>query len=274
MPPTRSPFQIKELAFQTRFAAELLKAYNAFMGTVPRIEAMVQEARTLAQEARNQLARVQNLPKGEKGDSVRGPQGPQGKEGREGYSPIKGKDYFTESEILEVAKRAATFVLTPEDGKDAEIDYDTVVKMVYEKMKEEGYLMEEITGVRNEVASYRSQLAGKIYGKNTWARGAGDTIAAGTNITITTDEDGNKVISAQGGTGGAQIATETVTATDAGGNNVNIDLTQLANAWTSIELVIRNGVIQNQSKWSIVGDTLTLTGAVSTNDFQIQYVYA
>lgn len=74
--------------------------------------------------------------------------------------------------------------------------------------------------------------------------------------------------------GGANVATDTVTATDAGGNTVDIDLTQLSHPWTTVQMVIRNGAIQNKNKWSIAGDVLTLTGAVPTNDFQVQFTYA
>lgn len=76
-----------------------------------------------------------------------------------------------------------------------------------------------------------------------------------------------------GGGGSANIFTEAVTATDAGGNNVNIDLTQLTYSWTLIQNVFRNGNLTDKNKWSILGDTLTLTGAVATNSFQITYNY-
>ena len=91
------------------------------------------------------------------------------------------------------------------------------------------------------------------------------------SVSIVGDQ-ANIIISATSG-GGVNIDTQTVTATDAGGNNVDIDLTQLNNAWTSIQVVWRNGSAQDRSKWSIVGDNLTLTGAVSTNSYQIQYTY-
>jgi len=73
--------------------------------------------------------------------------------------------------------------------------------------------------------------------------------------------------------GSSNLATEEVTATDAGGNNVDIDLTQLAHAWTTIQLVTRNGQILDQNRWSVAADVLTVTGAVTTNSFQVQYTY-
>lgn len=74
--------------------------------------------------------------------------------------------------------------------------------------------------------------------------------------------------------GSANIKTETVTATDAGGNNVEIDLTQLSESWQTIELVFKNGQLQDKNKWDPpVGDILTLQGAVPSNSFQLQYTY-
>lgn len=258
--PIKDP-RLKELAFQTRFAAELLKAYNAFMEGVTKVERLVQEAKDTAKLANEQLSRIHQLPRGPQG--IQGPRGVPGPAGKDGYSPS----------IEEITGAVMRLVRIPKDGKDGkDADEEKIVKMVVKELKKQKIpLKEDFEGMRSEISSYRHQLAGKHYGKDTWARGGGDTVIAGTNVTIVPNENGQKVISANGG--GSSILTETVTATDAGGNNVNIDLTQLSQPWTSIQMVIRNGVIQNQSKWSIVGDTLTLTGAVTTNDFQIQYIY-
>lgn len=69
--------------------------------------------------------------------------------------------------------------------------------------------VEHIPGLKNEITSYRSQLAGKKYGVDTWVRGGGDIVLAGTNVTIS-DVAGKKVISASGGSGFTTLdATET-----------------------------------------------------------------
>lgn len=95
----------------------------------------------------------------------------------------------------------------------------------------------------------------------------------GKYVRVNSTEDGLEYASGTGGGGGsASIATETVTATT-NGSGVDIDLTQLDEAWGTIQMVIRNGSVQDRSKWSINGDTLTLTGAVSSNSFQIMYSF-
>ncbi len=161
---------------------------------------------TTAQEVRDQAERIKKLPKGDKGDK-----------GEPGYTPIKGKDYFDgkNGESIDpviVAEIAANLITKPKDGKDAP-GLDSIVTAVVSTLKETDALGvdKKVEGVRTEVASYRNQLAGKAYGKDTSVRGGGDTVAPGTNVTITTNSDGAKVINATGGSG-----TGTVTQVDTG----------------------------------------------------------
>lgn len=91
------------------------------------------------------------------------------------------------------------------DGKDAVVDYDRIFKDITQKLK-----VEHIPGVKAELDSFSHQLAGKKYGTDTWARGGGDTVQAGSNVTITTNADGRKVISSTGGGGGTQVYNEVV----------------------------------------------------------------
>lgn len=79
------------------------------------------------------------------------------------------------------------------DGKDAQVDYNKIIGLIKKSLK-----VNDIPGLRGEIDSYRNQLAlsGKVYGKDTWARGGGDTVKAGTGVTITPNGDGQKVISA------------------------------------------------------------------------------
>lgn len=227
-------------------------------------------------------------------------------------TPVKGVDYFDEDDVevlvREAAIRAAPLVERPEDGKDSKPE--DVAKLLKkdpafqkaikgEKGDEGGPdtgtdIVKKITDLKgDERLSYkalkdRPDIAG---GSKTPGGGGGQDVAVydettlltsvlkqlqfvGAGVTAVQINDGVIVVTIPGNSGGANIATEAVTATDAGGNNVNIDLTQLAHAWSTVEFVSRNGAIQDRTKWSIVGDTLTLTGAVSTNSFQVQYTYA
>lgn len=121
-------------------------------------------------------------PRGPKGDFVVGPEGPQGPEGKQGP---KGESIMGP--------------MGPEGrpGKDAKPE--EVVQMIKEKKL---LKMEHIDGLNETIASYRNQLAGKHYGTAA-VRGGGDTVTAGSNVTITTNANGQKVISASSGGVGA-----------------------------------------------------------------------
>lgn len=83
------------------------------------------------------------------------------------------------------------------------IDHTKIAEVVIETLiKDKKLKPEHIAGLPNELASYRNQLAGKHYGSDTMVRGGGDTVAAGSNVTITT-VNGVKTISANasGGSG-------------------------------------------------------------------------
>lgn len=150
-------------------------------------------------KAVNRLTEVQ--------DGIRFIQGKDGSDGRDGKDadeekmiqrilsairqPIDGETPVVDYDriVSDVRK-----LIEVKDGKDATVDYDRILNDVKEKLT-----IDHIPGVRGEMDSYRNQLAGQVYGKDTWARGGGDTVKQGTNITITTNKDGQKVISSTGG---------------------------------------------------------------------------
>lgn len=233
-------FELKQLAFQTRFAAEVIKAHNAFLEKIPEIKQTVDEARALSNEARTQLSRIQKLPKGEKGDSIRGPQGI---EGRPGKTPVKGKDYLTDKEIQEIARRASAMILLPADGKDAEVDYDLILEKTFEMLKDKDYLKEDIEGIRKEMTSYRNQMAMRQAGQH----GGGTTVSAGTNITLTPLPDGTTRIDATGsGTG----TVDSVVA----GTGISVDATDPANP------IVSSTITQYTDALARAAISLTTTG--------------
>lgn len=56
--------------------------------------------------------------------------------GNDGYTPVKGKDYFTEQEIQELKESIAALIPTPKDGEDAVVDYDYILGQIYLKVVE------------------------------------------------------------------------------------------------------------------------------------------
>lgn len=117
-----------------------------------------------------------------------------------------------------IAQKAAKIAIgkikipKPDPAKPVKnVDPKDVAAFVIETIKKDKPLkMEHIADLLGEIASYRSQLAGKHYGENTQIRGGGDVVTAGSNVTITTDANGKKVISSSGGSGFTVLAaTET-----------------------------------------------------------------
>ncbi len=158
---------------------------------------------------------IKNLPKGDKGDT---PQIDYAKIVKTVLSSIRvpedGKTPDEEVIVEKIAKR----IRQPEDGKtpiineskivdrvlklmppvtapSPEIDHEVLADIVVQKIADgKKFKVEHVSGLKEEVASYRNQLAGKVYGKDTWARGGGDTVAAGSGIAISTDTNGKVVI--------------------------------------------------------------------------------
>lgn len=84
---------------------------------------------------------------------------------------------------------------------------------------------------------------------------------------------GVATVNGSGGGVGANVATEIVTAVTSGAN-ITLDLTTLTHTFVAIEVVFRNGQATTPvADWSRSGNTITVTGAYSSEVFQVQYTY-
>lgn len=240
----------------------------------------VADVRSFVDEVRQHVRRIQALPRGMRGE--RGPAGKDGvgKDGKDGYTPVKGEDYFdgktpvrgkdywTDRDIDFIILAVLSRIRQPKDGEDAVVDEEALARKTAEYILEKELLeVKHVKGLRNEVDSYRNQLAMKQAGQH----GGGTTVSAGNNITLTPLPNGTTRIDASGGS--ANLATEPVVAVQSG-TDVTIDLTQLSNPYTSIQFVSLNGQIINTTRWSVLADVMTVTDGFDTDEFQIQYVYA
>jgi len=281
----RSPIQfdnlspeMKKLAIETRMMSELIRVHQELMGGVAGVKSIAEEARRITAAVFREQARIQSLPKGDKGD--RGPRGADGKDGKPGAKGDKGDkgDPGSSPELETIVASVIARIREPQDGKDAAVDYDLLSNMVIEKILAEKKLKKEhIDGFEAEMASYRNQLAGKHYGKDTWARGGGDTVVAGQNVTISTNANGQKVINASGGGSGNDVTTQYSLTAVQSGADVTIDLTQLTNWATFVALiqVQRNNIPQTETlNFTLVGSTLTVLKADAGEVFNVVYAYA
>lgn len=72
---------------------------------------------------------------------------------------------------------------------------------------------------------------------------------------------------------GSNVATETITGVTSGAN-VTLDLTTLAHPFVAIEVVFRNGqALTPTTDWSRSSNTITVTGATSSDVYQVQYIW-
>lgn len=121
-------------------------------------------------------------------------------------TPRKGKHYLTNADVEEMAR--AVIERMPPDA-DEGVTMDDVRKFVEESLpRREEITAEKIVGLINSLpagaaiqidASRIRNLPRAARGKYHAAHGGGDTVLAGSNVTITTNADGTKTISATGG---------------------------------------------------------------------------
>ena len=181
---------------------ELARMYREAADKDSRREAIHQ--RILAE-----IQRINALPKGAKGDKGdQGNPGKDGKDGKDGETPIRGKHYFTSADIETLSQYIIKKIKLPEDGKDAVVDHSALAKEIVEKIVKENVIeVEHIKGLRSEIDSYRNQLALKQAGQH----GGGDTVSAGSGISIT-NVNGTKQISATGSGSGTVTDVSVVSA--------------------------------------------------------------
>jgi len=130
---------------------------------------------------------------GPKGDSIvgpRGPVGPQGPAGREGKQGPAGKDGKS---IIGPQGPAGK---NGAEGKTPSVE-EVVAAVLTDLKKGKKLTVDHVDGLSGSLAQLKEFL--KVGGY----RGGGDTVTAGTGVTITIDANGHKVITATGGAGNA-----------------------------------------------------------------------
>lgn len=108
---------------------------------------------------------------------------------KDGDTPVINEDA--------IARKAAKLVKIPEPKIELpKIEIPTAEDIVKEIKEKELLTPDHIKGFRNEIASYRAQLAGKHYGKDTMVRGgggSGSSSTTGFQVPTGTVDGSNKV---------------------------------------------------------------------------------
>lgn len=197
---------------------------------------------------------------------------PKVKDGKDGRDGTDGKTP-TKTELKELIQPLIPKVKNGTNGKDGSPDTPQEIAQKINTLKKE---------IDWKVLKNVPDMASKIGGgQDVAVYDEGSNLTnilkqlhfVGAGVTATQLSDGVIVVTIPGGGGSANLVTESVTAVQSG-NNVTIDLTQLAHTYSAIQFVSRNGQIQTPTNWSVVGDVLTLQNASSGNAFLIQYTYA
>ena len=121
-----------------------------------------------------------------------GVNGKNGINGINGYSPVRGKDYWTKEDISKIRKDIEKLI--PKIQKESPVDIQEIIKEL-KKQPIEAKNIEGLPDVKELSHLVKFLKAGGF-------RGGGDTVVAGTNVTITTNANGQKVITSSGGGGG------------------------------------------------------------------------
>ncbi len=197
--PTRSPYvspEMKALAGDAQRArlyekamADLLALHTRFLKGIEDHTVTVKEFKDHVASIAEHAERIQNLPPGEKGDSVKGDDGDSPDpeiiiaEVLKRMPPVK---HGVSPDADLIATRVITRLKSAEKKEDVVVDMPAIIEAVIEHLTEKKVLKKEhINGLDEEISSYRNQLAGKIYGKNTWARGGGGSGTSGGGAPLT-----------------------------------------------------------------------------------------
>lgn len=264
--PIRSPIQLPDLQPKQTPAPKALEL-NQFAELGKLIEQLSDLKEELEKGKSSDAWKGKQGEPGEKGESVFSPEEfmpyveyilhmvkrdlpipKDGRDGVDGTTPVHGVDYHTDAERQEIIDHISSRIPKAKDGISPVIDHSQIASAVIAQILDGKLLKKEhITGLDQEIASYRAQFAnGKGY-----VHGGGDTIVAGTGVTITPNPNGTKTVSAPA-SGGLNFLAATGTV-----DNSNKTFT-FASMPT---LVIVNGATYRNGN----GVTITDTAAVLDN---------
>lgn len=204
-----------------------------------------------------------------------GRDGRDGKDGRDGLDGIMGRD-GKDGQDGAVGKRGPKGMDGKDgvDGKDAATpEVATLMEAFIQELEKDGLSLKELKKIESRFSEIRNQVATSDHNKK--KGGGGDTVSAGTNITITTTSDGTKRINTTSGSG-TQVTTQYQLLAVQSGTDVTIDLTQLTNYATfgGIVMVYRNNVPQTLTlDFTFANPILTVKNADAGEVFNLSYSF-
>lgn len=176
----------------------------------------------------------------------------------------------------------------PKNVATPEIDYELIISILEKKLpapKElnpkdvidqilslpegKGLTMKHISGLEQTMNAWKNQLS------RGYMHGGGDTVKAGTNITLVRNPDGTTTISAvnSGAVSSVSNANGTITVSPTTGAVIVSLNTAHANTWTAIQTFNASGtyLFESTALGSIIASFNTITGAASIGDINNVY---
>ena len=186
-------------------------------------------------------------------DGRDGIKGATGDRGRDGYTPIRGVDYWTKTDIEAI--KAEILKVLPKQKEVKVVDHQKLIDASIEKVRKDIPTNESVASVLLNHPVMRNLM-----------HGGGNIVSAGTNVTITTGPNGEKVISSTGGSGtySPQKATGIVV-----GTSITLPSTPLAN---TLVLNINGQIMLEGTDFTLTGANITGLPAWTTgNNYQANY---
>lgn len=242
------------LPLPSRQVLDQAMGFQSLLRVLQELEGLKNEWQTAVDEARKATAEIKRTQRGDigaqgpRGFSVKGDRGEQGIKGEKGDKGDKGEqgeagmDGFM-PDINSVAAEVLSRIRQPEDGKDADIHM--IAGAVVDSIKKRKLLKgEHIEGWQDpEVLLNRFHARGGV-------RGGGDTVEAGSGVTITRS-NGKATITASG----SGVTFETPTGTVNGSNKT-------FTATATPKYIVADGVTYFENDgYTLAGLTITTTVA-------------
>lgn len=190
---------------------------------------------------------------------------PKPEDGEDGDDGNDADEELIAQKVLSTVLANLPAVENGKPGADAVLDHDQVAQKVVDLIKEKQMInMDHIDGIGKQMERYWRNVMAKS--KSPVIGGGGDTVVAGTGITITKDGNGRSTISSLSAPGTAvyeEIPSDS-------GNHINFTLAHTPIAGTF--RLYRGGNRQQSGvskDYTISGSTLTLTNALTTGELLI-----
>lgn len=251
----RSPaqFQPKDTGMLSRVMAglaEMAAMHRAFLAKVENFDAKIEKIQTIGADITRQARAVE-----ERLNAIAVIQGPPGQQGKPGAA-IKGDagepaviDYgFLISEVLDKLP-------TPKDGVSPIVDEEKLLEALFARIKQKGLKLSDIVGLEETITSFSNRMMNK----EPYLHGGGDTVSAGSNITIT-NTNGTKVISATS-SAGTNVRDEVPAGS---GTAFTLAHTPTANTLQLFRGGTRQSVVNGD--YTIVGAAITLTNTLISGE--------